>query len=389
MPVRLVFRNLLKHKVRTLLTVASLAVAVFLLCVLRSLVVSLDAGVRSAVSDRMIVQSAVSLFVNLPQSYVPKLQGVEGVQRVSRLQWFGGYYQDPANQFYAQFAIDPEEFLAMYPEFRVVEGSVERFLSERRACMIGRKFADAFGFDVGDSLPVVGTIFQRTSGEPWEFQVAAIYELDALVWDETTTFFQFDYLEESLEAGGASGPRGAGVIYVHLAPGADGVDVAAEIDGMFDNGPQRVQTTTESEFNAQFVSMIGNIPFFVSTIGAGVLAAIVLAVLNTMLLAGREQTRDVGVLKALGFQDGAVSAVLLAQSVVLCALGGGIGIGLALATTPAMTSVLGTMFPGYQVTGGILAGAAALSLGIGLVAGAIPAMRARGLLAVDALRRGA
>jgi putative ABC transport system permease protein len=387
-PIRLIFRNLLRHKLRTALTVGSLAIAVFLLCVLRALVVSLDAGVRNSTSDRLIVQSAVSLFVNLPASYLGKLQAVEGVDSVARLQWFGGYYQDPSS-FFAQFGVDPEEFLDMYPEFKIVDGSRERFLTERTACIVGRQTADRYGFKVGDTVPIIGTIFQRLDGTPWEFQVAAIYELDSIVWDETTIFFPFEYLEESLEGGTASGPPGSGVIYMHLAEGVNPVNIAAEVDGLFENGPQRVQTTTEAEFNAQFVSMVGNIPFFVTTIGGGVLAAILLAVINTMLLSGREQRHDMGVLKALGFSDWAVFGVMLGQGVVLCVLGGGVGIGLAQLSSPEIAKLLGTMFPGFEMTSEILTSACTLSLGIGLLSGALPAAATRKLMAVDAFRRGA
>ncbi len=387
MPTRLIFKNLLRHKLRTALTTGSLGIAIFLLCVLRALVVSLDAGVRNATSDRLIVQSAVSLFVNLPESYIGKLRAVEGVDQVARLQWFGGYYQDPSN-FFAQFGIDPVEFMEVYPEFRVVDGSMERFLTERTACIVGRKTADKFGFEVGDTVPIIGTIYQRLDGRPWEFQVAGIYELESMVWDETTIFFPFKYLQESLEGGSARGPGGSGVIYIHLEPGVNPVDIAAEVDGLFDNGPQRVQTTTESEFNAQFVSMIGNIPFFVTTIGGGVLAAILLAVINTMLMAGREQRHDVGVMKALGFSESAIFGVLLGQGVILCCVGGGLGICLAITASPGIAGFLGTMFPGFEMTQGILTSAAALSVGIGFLSGALPALASRKLMAVDAFRRG-
>ena len=277
----------------------------------------------------------------------------------------------------------------MYPEFKIVDGSRERFLTERTACIVGRQTADRYGFKVGDTVPIIGTIFQRLDGTPWEFQVAAIYELDSIVWDETTIFFPFEYLEESLEGGTASGPPGSGVIYMHLAEGVNPVNIAAEVDGLFENGPQRVQTTTEAEFNAQFVSMVGNIPFFVTTIGGGVLAAILLAVINTMLLSGREQRHDMGVLKALGFSDWAVFGVMLGQGVVLCGLGGGVGIGLAQLSSPEIAKLLGTMFPGFEMTSEILTSACTLSLGIGLLSGALPAAATRKLMAVDAFRRGA
>ena len=388
MPLRFVLKSLLRHKLRTGLTIASLTVAIFLLCVLRSLVVSLDAGVRAATSDRLVVQSATSLWVSLPDAYMSRLREVDGVGSVSRLQWFGGYYQDPSN-FFGQFGIDQEVFLEQFPEIVVVEGSEEDFLADRRACLVGKQTADQHGFEVGDTVPIIGQIFPRNDGRAWEFQVAGIYEVSSIVWDETTIFFHYDYLEEALDAGATFGPRGTSVYYLKLDGTVDGVTVAAEVDALYENGPQKVQTTTESEFNAQFVSMIGNIPLLVNSIGGGVIAAILLAVVNTMLMVGREQTRDVGVLKALGFTDGAVFLTLLSQGIAIALLGGGLGVGLALASNSTFEAMLAFRFPGYAVTSTIAGQAIALAVGIGLVAGLVPAARARKLLAVDALRRGA
>jgi putative ABC transport system permease protein len=178
-----------------------------------------------------------------------------------------------------------------------------------------------------------------------------------------------------------------GIFVVKMAPGADRTEVMSRIDALFEQGPQVVQTTTEAEFQAQFVSMIGNVPLFVSSIGGGVMVAILLAALNTMLMAAREQTRDIGVLKALGFGDGVVAGVLLWQSLALCAFGGGAGILLAASTEDAVAKMLGTVFPGYEVTAATLWSAAGATLLVGLVAGVGPALRARGLSVIDALRR--
>lgn len=386
MPWLLVFKNLKKHWLRSALTVGALAIALFLMCLLRTLVVALDAGVRDAAANRLIVQSQVSLFVSLPKSYEGKIADVPGVEAVSPWQWFGGYYQEPSNWF-AQFGVDVETFLPMYPEIQLVEGSVENFKKERQACLIGTDLVQRFGWKVGDSVPVISQLFPRASqGEEWTFKVAGVYRSTKKNVDNNTLFFHFQYLEKALESGEAIGPDGVGVFAVTLEPGADRVAVASAVDTLFENGPQRTLTNSEAEFQAQFVSMMGNIPFFVLAIGGGVLVAILLATLNTMLMASREQTRDIGVLKALGFSDGTVFGVMLAQSLVLCCIGGFSGIGLALLTEPLMANMLGTMFPGYAVTGETLLLAVLLTLGVGLFAGLAPAWRARGLEVVEALR---
>ena len=152
-PVRLVFRNLLKHRTRTVLTAASLAVAIFLLCVLRSLLVVLESGIKASASNRLIVQSSVSLFVLLPESYQAKMNRIEGVERTVRWNWFGGYYQEPKN-FFAQFATDVEDLFEVYPEIVLVEGSQEDFFNDRRACVIGWEIARKYGMRVGDTMPI-------------------------------------------------------------------------------------------------------------------------------------------------------------------------------------------------------------------------------------------
>jgi len=383
---KLVRRYLTKHPVRSLLTVGSMVVAIFLLCMLRSLLVALEAGVKGARSNRLWVQSAVSLFVELPLSYQAKIAGVEGVDNTCKWQWFGGYYQDPGN-FFAQFAVDQESLLDIYPEIDIVSGSPEAFVSQRTACIIGSALSRQFGWKVGDRLPLIGGIFPHPGGNdvPWEFDVAGIYEPRSSSIDNRTVFFHFDYFQKTLEEGSGYTP-GLGTIVLRTTPDADQQGVMASIERMFENGPQRVQVTTEAEFQAQFVSMLGSVPFFLNSIGGGVLIAIVLACVNTMLMTFREETRDIGVLKALGFTDASMFGLLLAQALLLCLVGGGLGVALALVSQPFIISILGTMFPGYAITTETILLALALAAGIGLAAGLVPAWTASRLRSVEALR---
>jgi putative ABC transport system permease protein len=384
-PLRLVKKNLWKHKLRFVLTVLSLSVAIFLLCVLRSLVVALNAGVADAAANRIIVQSKVSLFVQLPQSYGPRLEQVEGVEAMARWNWFGGYYQDPSN-FFAQFATDPRQLFDVYPEIYLVDGSQDDFLSNRKACLVGADTAAKYGFEVGDTVPIVGALYPTADGSPWDFYVAGIYRSTKKSVDQNTLFFHYEYLEKSLESGFATGPGGVGIYVMKIAPGFAPVEIMSEVDALYENGPQAVQATSESEFQAQFVSMVGNVPLLVSSIGGGVMLAILLATLNTMLMSAREQTRDIGVLKALGFTNGSVFGILFLQALGLAACGGLLGMFLASASAPGIAAAIGSMFPGYQVTDRTLLEAAGATLLIGVLAGIAPALRARALSVIDALR---
>lgn len=382
---RIILRNLFKHPLRFLLTLGSLVVALFLMCTLRTLLTTLRAGVEVAQANRLWVQSAVSLFVDLPLAYQTKIEQVEGTEHVARFQWFGGYYKDESNQF-AQFAVDPETLLELYPEIEVVEGSRDAFFKGRTTCLIGKGLAKTFGWKIGDTVPLIGALFPHPSGYqmPWEFQVAAIYDPSKPGFDDRTFYFHWDYFEKTLEASD-TGVGGVGTFVVGVAPGSSPSKVMADIDNLFANGPQRVQTTTEAEFNAQFLSMFGNIPFFLSAIGSGVLVAILLACMNTMIMAGREQTRDIGIMKALGFTDATTFIVLLVQALFLCGVGGFLGIAFALVSEKPFAAALGSYFPGYRILPQTIALAAVVTLLIGLVSGIVPAWQARRLRPVAAL----
>lgn len=386
MPLLLLWRNLLTHPVRSLLTVGSVAVAVFLICLLHAAVSGLSRTLEMAASNRLFVQSAVSLFVDLPLSYQQKMAAVPGVEAICKWQWFGGRYEQEKGGFFAQFGIDPETFLPSYPELSIAEGSYEAFKSRRNACIVGADLMVRYGWKVGQTLPIVGTIFTRTDGSAWEFEIAGVYVSDTTAIDQQTMYFHFDYLRETLETGGARGPEGAGVYLLRVAPGADPVAVSASVDELFENGPQRVQATTEAEFNRQFISMLGDVPSLLRLVGGAVLFAIFFAVLNTMIMAGRERTRDVGVLKALGFADNVVGGLLVGEALLLCGLGAGLGALVAMVLEAPFQRVLGAQLPGFEFDPTTLGLGAGLALLVGLVSGIVPGMRASRLTVIAALR---
>jgi putative ABC transport system permease protein len=383
--LRLVRRNLLRHPLRSLLTIGSIAVALFLVCVLRSLVTTMQEGLAAANPNRMVVQSAISLFAGLPLNYQAKIDGVPGVETTSKWQWFGAYYQQEQNGF-SQFAVDPDTLFELFGgEMELVQGSREAWSGNRQGCIVGEGLAAQFGFEVGDRVPLIGLLHPHPDGPdtPWEFEVEAIYRPTVRNFSSHGMFFHWDYFEKTLESGGR--PVRVGTIYLAVTPGADRTQVMATIDGMFENGPQRVQTTPESEFQAQFVSMFGNIPFFVSAIGAGILAAILLASVNTMLMAARDQTHDIGVLKALGFGDGWTAALLFTQALFLCLVGGLLGVGFALLVQDGIAAGMGAFFPGFAIQPSTVVLGLGIALGVGLVSGIVPAWRASRMRCIEAL----
>jgi putative ABC transport system permease protein len=384
--LRLLVCNLFKHPVRTTLTMASAFVAVLLLVMLRSVVTTLDLAVKAATTSRIVTQSAVSLFVDLPSAYKAKIENVDGVQSVSRWNWFGGVYQDPAN-FFAQFALDAESTLNDYPEIKLGAEERAKFLAERRGCIIGRQLAKNYGWKVGDTVPLTGTIYAKPSA--WEFRVSGIYESTGNTVDENTMFFHYEYLDETRRSGECEGPPGTGIFIIKVAPGRDLGQVSEAVDAIFAGGPQRTRTQTEAAFNQGFVSMLGNLPRFLFIVGMAVVFAVTLTVVNTMLIASRERTRDVGVLKALGFPSRTPSILYFVESIALAGVGGGLAILVAVSMTPQLRDTVAkfnAQFAMFQILPDTVVMAATLTTAIGLLGGLVPAINAARLKAVDALR---
>ncbi len=384
---RLVRKQAMSHPVRALLTIGAVSVAIFLLCFLRSIVTSLDAAVKESSGRRIISASAVSLFQALPASYNEAIAAIDGVDTVSRFTWFGGVYKDPEN-FFAQFGTDPELLLEQYPEIVIPEEAKKAWFADKRGAIVGIGIAEKFGWEVGQTVPILGTIFPREGGKPWEFTIHGIYRSTKANVDEMTMYFHWEYLDETLESGGAMGPRGTSVYLIRLEDGWDGEEVAQAIDDYYAGGPQRTRTQPEAAFQADFVNMMGNLPTFLGMIGAAVLVAILFGVVNTMTIAARERLRSMGILKSLGFSDRVPMRLYLMESTMLVLTGGAIGVALAWMTQAPLRAMFGTFIPVYHVDQETYLAAVVTCIGVGLLGGLIPAVRAARLAPVEALRRG-
>jgi putative ABC transport system permease protein len=374
----LLFANLLRRKVRTILTVGSFAVALFLFCLLITIRASLNAGVEVAGADRMLVINKVSLIQPLPIAYRDRVQRAPGVKEVSFANWFGGVYQDERN-FFAQFAIDHETWRALYPEFVVPDDQWKAFLADKQGAVIGKATADRYGFKVGDRVPLKGAIYPGD----WQFNVRGIYTGKRPQDDLTQFWFRYDYLKEQAP------PWAQNVVgwyVVRIAPGSDAVQVGRAIDEGFANSAWETRTQSEAAFMASFVEQMGNIGFLMGAIGTVVFFTLLLVTGNTMAISVRERTGELAVLKTVGFGDLSVLLLVMAESLLLAFLGGTLGIGLAKAFTLAGDPTNGMLVSFYLPPWGIAAGAA-LALAVGLLAGALPAVSAMRLQVVEALRR--
>jgi putative ABC transport system permease protein len=374
----LLFANLKRKKIRTLLTIGSFAVALFLFGLLGAIRMGFRQGIDVAGADRLVVIGRTGLIQPLPVPYSDRIQRVPGVKDVASSTWFGGIYQDPKN-FFPQFVIEPEAWLRMYPEFQVDSAEWKAFLEDRQGVVVGRKTAARFGWKVGDHVPLKAPGYLGGGG--WDFNVRAIYRGSRPADDESQFWIHRRYFYEK----GPDYFRGlVGWYVVRVANPDDAVRVAQAIDREFANSASETRTQTESAFAASFVKQMGNIEFLILAIGSIVFFTLLLVTGNTMAIAVRERTGELAVLKAVGYSDRFVLGLVLAESVIIAGVGGAIGLFVARAVTAQdLTNGLILMYlPSIAVAAG-----AAVALGTGLLAGVLPALSAMRLSVVDALRR--
>jgi putative ABC transport system permease protein len=378
----LIWRNLLRRKLRTTFTALSIFVAFVLFGFLMAVRVAFTMGVELAGEDRLVLIHKVSIIQLLPISYYDRIKTVEGVADVMHSTWFGGIYQEPSN-FFPQMAVHAEPLLRLYPEFVVPEDQKKAWLEDRTGAMVGRALADRFDWKIGDRIPIQGTIWRMPDGSPWTFTIRAIYDAGVKGTDTTQFFFHHKYLDEVRRNFGAGL---VGWYTLRIADPDRAADIARKIDSMFANSEYETKTTTEKAFGQAFASQVGDIGSIMISITAAVFFTIVLVAGNTMAQSIRERVSELAVLKTLGFTNGLVLGLVLAESILLVLVGGGLGLLVGWLITLGGDPT-GGFLPAFFIPGRDLAIGVGMVLALGLAAGALPATRAMRLRIVDALRR--
>jgi len=373
---RLVWANLRRNKKRTILTMLSVMVAFFLFGVLRSVITTLDRAAEVGSEGRLITSSASGITFVLPEAHANRLQAVDGVKSVSWANWFGAYYQDPQD-FFAQFAVKADTYFPMYPEIAVTAGSMEEFMRERTAAVMGVGLMEKYGWQLGQTITLKGTFIRGD----FPFTIRAVYTPTDRAYGDNLMFFHYEYLSEATN-GGIS----PGWFVLQLDRPERAAEIAAAIDDQFRNSTGPTKTETERAFNAGFVTMWGNIGFLVRAIGTAVFFAILFVAANTMMMAVRERIGEIAVLKTVGFGNGTIFGLVMAESLLIALLGGALGLGLARMMFMGRTP-LDQFFPGFGVTAGTIGVGLAIALALGVVSGAVPAWQSARLSVVNALRR--
>jgi putative ABC transport system permease protein len=372
----LVLANLGRHKRRVFLTISSVALALFLFASLRTVVTTLARSAQFGSARRLIVQNATGLVFPLPLSYGNRLKADKGITQVSWANWFGGRYGD-GKRFFAQFAIDPTSYLSMYPEISVPEDQKQAFLRERSSAMIGRRLLDVFGWKLGQNVTIQGTIFPGD----WTFTIRAVYTPTDPVINDDVLFFHHDYLEEKIGRPGI-----AGWYVVEISDPSNAAGMAKMVDDQFRNSNAPTKTGTEQAFNASFATMWGNVSLLMGTIGMAVVFAILLVTANAMMMNARERTKEVAVLKTIGFGNGRLFSMVMLEAGIITVIGAIIGLGGAKLLYKTTNFNAAGFLPGFDVTTDTLLMGAAIALLLMLASGLVPAIRAARLPVVQALR---
>jgi putative ABC transport system permease protein len=372
----MVLANLGRHKRRVFLTIASVALALFLFASLRTVVTTLARSAQFGSTRRLVVQNATGLIFPLPLSYANRLKADKGISAVTWANWFGGRYGD-GKRFFAQFAIDPESYLAMYPEISVPADQKQAFIKERSSALIGRRLLDVFGWKLGQNITVQGTIFPGD----WTFTIRGVYTPTDPVINDDAMFFHHDYLEERIGRPGI-----AGWYIVEIADPNNAAGMAKMVDDQFRNSSAPTKTGTEQAFNASFATMWGNVSLLMGTIGMAVVFAILLVTANAMMMSARERTKEVAVLKTIGFGNGRLFGMVMLEAGIITLIGAVIGLGGAKLLYKTTNFNAGGFLPGFDVTTDTLLLGAGVALLLMLASGLVPAIRAARLPVVQALR---
>ena len=378
---RLIFRNAWRHRLRSGLTVLGMVVAILAFGLLGTVVDAWYAGADGAAANRLITRSSISLVFPLPLTYKDKIRAVDGVRDLSWASWFGGIYKEPKN-FFAQFAVDGESYFRLYPEFVLAEDRMRDFLRDRKGCIVGRKLADTYGFKVGDTLTLKGTIYPGN----WDFVVRGIYDGAKKGTDQSQMFFHWAYLNEVVKARMPGRGNNVGVFIAEVT-GADRVaSVSRAIDTEFVNSRAETLTETEKAFQLGFVAMTEAIVVAIRIVSYLVIFIIMAVMANTMAMTARERTAEYATLRALGFPPGFVAAMICGESLMLAGVGGLIGIGLTFPVATAFAAQMGTLFPVFNVSADTVMLQAGCAFAVGVVAAILPMRRVARLAIVDGLR---
>jgi len=382
----LVVANLRRRPLRLLFTLASIIIAFTLFGVLESLRTGFSRTINLAGSDVLMTLNRVSIIQPLPRAHVERVRAVPGVEEVAGWNWFGGVYKDGRTQI-PVYPVDPEETLRIFPEITMPAAQRSAWLMDRQGAMVGVAVASRYGWKVGDRVPIRSTIYTRTDGsDTWDVNIQAIYDVETAQGanvDKASVFLHYDYFNESLRFG----KDNAGWLVLRIDDSQRAPEIAASIDALFANSSNETKTSTSRAMAKQFADQVGSIGTILVAVVTAVFFTMLLVIANTMAQSVRERTREIGVLKTLGFSSAQIMGLVLLESLALTLVGGLAGLLLAYGAVEGLGEAIRQFIPVFEMTAGTVGLALGLMLALGAIAALWPAGQAMQLKIVDALRR--
>jgi putative ABC transport system permease protein len=386
----LILKHLRRNWFRTLSTVLAMAVCIFLICTLQTVVDAVNYGLHLGNASHLVTRHYVSLVFNLPNSYKNKIAAIPGVQNTTIVNWFGGMYRGDMKYFFPNMAVEPEAFLQIYPEIMLPEDQKQAWFHDGRGCIVGRKLAEKWSWKVGDHFQLESFIPPYRVGKPFDFIVDGIYDTDTVKYpgtDLSAMYFNYKYLYEATRQ-----RAGIGTLTLLIDDPKNAGRISKAIDAEFENSDVQTKTETEQAFRASFIAMAGNLALLLNGIGLAVAFTILLVTANTMSIAVRERQQEIGVLKTLGFPSGLVMALILIEALLLGLMGGALGLIFAGGAIHALPNVpfIGDVvrqFPGLGLSPKIVSYGLGAALLLGLLAGLVPALLAYRARITEVLRQ--
>jgi putative ABC transport system permease protein len=380
--LKLIFKNALRHKLRTALTIFGIAIAVIAFGILRTVYTAWNFGVDAAAADRLITRHSVSFIFPLPHAYRDKIAAVEGVKAVSFANWFQGVYKDK-NQFFTRLAVDAETLFDVYPEFLLTKEEKENFIREKNSCVIGISIAEQYDLKIGDMMTLEGDIYPGR----WDFVVRGIYKPKHKYTDATGMYFHWTTLDERMRA---ESPDRAGYIGWYAVQVEDpnkAAQVSAKIDAIFKNSSYETKTETERAFTQGFLQSTSAIITSMNVMSFVIVGIIMLVLGNTMIMSARERTREYAVFKTLGFSAKHLFGLIMGESMLISFLGGGIGLLITFPVIAGFEKVIPKgFFPVFQLENITIILAVSSALLIGVIASIFPIIKAINTKIVDGFR---
>jgi len=378
-------RNIGRNKLRTLLTVSAVAVAVLAFIMLRTVIWSWNAAKEQAATDRVGTRHKVSIIMSVPKRYAEEIRQMPGVKGVAAFSWFGAKYPKKEDEFFATIAADVDDMLAVYDEIKVPPEQVEAWKQNRRGALVGDALAKKLGWKVGDKVVLRGTIYPGD----WEFQISGIYTATKATVDRSTFWFHYDYVNESLPE---RMKDQTGWIVARIADPGQSAAIARAIDKHFEERDQQTLSMSEQAFQASWLGMFSAILDAIDVVSIVIMLIMMLILGNTIAMGVRERTSEYGVLRAIGFLPKHLVTFIISEALVIGLIGGGLGVLLSYPLVQQgmgrwLEENMGAMFPFFDVSPGVAGAALGLSLALSLAAAIIPARSAARLHVIDSLRR--